>query len=280
VIANAAMRPLILLLGLLPTLFACEPAREKSPELRVAGGGLGDPSFEKAKQLLDEGEPAKAISVFRALLRADGPSLALLNGLAIAHAELGRPDLAADFFGEALAIAPDDPATWNNIGFAALRRDETALARFYLEKAAALGDGAARIDGNLSMLERRESRPSSPETLNDRRWGAASSPLFTMERQTAQTIRLSGLRSAAVRSPSSLDRSATETASDSLIDFDQLFDPFPRTPSRAELIDFGELFDPYPKPSAKAGAKAGRLIEFDVLFDPWSTDGSPPASSS
>ncbi len=109
-------------------------------------------SFVKARGLLDRGQAIEAVSAFRALVRRDRSDLASLNGLAIAYGELGRLDLAAETFAKALSLSPDDAATLNNIGFAALRRAEPALARRYLERAAGLRSDHGEIEGNLERL--------------------------------------------------------------------------------------------------------------------------------
>jgi len=105
-------------------LSACAAWRGDEPSIRLAEIDKTTGSLDAATSLLDQGKVVEAVTAFRKLLREHGPSLKLLNGLAIAYGELGRRDLAVDTFAKALAIAPDDPATYNNIGFAALRRRE------------------------------------------------------------------------------------------------------------------------------------------------------------
>jgi len=122
------------------------------PDLRVAGKAPSPISFAEGKRLLEAGRAAEAVTAFRTRLREYGADLQGLNGLAIAYSELGRPDLAADMFGRALTLKPNDPATLNNIGFSALRRADVVLARHYLEKAQQGEGGFDEIDGNLERL--------------------------------------------------------------------------------------------------------------------------------
>lgn len=132
------------------------------PALRPVGQHASPVSMLQARQLLDQGRAAEAVAAFRKLLRQGDDDLRGLNGLAIAYSELGRPDLAAEMFSRALAIAPDDPATLNNIGFSALRRADASLARHYLEKADRRRGDHEEIEGNLArlaLLERFERMP-------------------------------------------------------------------------------------------------------------------------
>ena len=222
---DASKTPSMSILTLLFSLSACGVQLANEPILRPAAPDRGTVSLEQARRLIDQGKAAEAVTAFRSLLRADGPSLAIMNGLAVAHAELGRPDLAADFFAQALTLAPGDPATLNNIGYAALRRRETGLARHYLEMAEQAGDGAPEIDGNLNALERLE---ASRTALTIERAAKPDDPAgktFAVQRKTTSTVRLARL------GPSSEG-----------LDTRQKKSPRPNT----ALIDFGELFDPWP----------------------------------
>lgn len=204
-------------------LVACAP----TTDIRVAPTGAlvtEAVSVNHGKDLVDRGKVVEAITVFRTLLRDDGPSLPVLNGLAIAHGELGRPDLAAGFFAKALAIAPDDPATLNNIGYAALRRNEPDLARRYLERADQVGNGALKISGNLKVLERLETWQPPPMVIGAAAIDQPDIVAVVLERQTASSVRLSGL-----------DATSDETRSR----------PDAASPPRRAMIDFSELFDPW-----------------------------------
>jgi Tfp pilus assembly protein PilF len=235
------------LLLLLSGLAACAPASTGSPSLRLAGSDVVKPSFEQARDLIDHGRIPEAITVFRTLLREDGPSLPVLNGLAIAHAELGRPDLAAELFARALTIVPGDPATLNNIGYAALRRRDTALARRYLERAVLAGDQAPEIAGNLGVLARLEALATAPAAKGAwPRSSAAAGTLFAVQRETVLRVRLSGSPSAGRDRPPPV--SGTVRTGSMLIDFEDLFDPYPSPPQSAGLIDFENLFDPFSDP--------------------------------
>ncbi|MDH3662417.1 MAG: tetratricopeptide repeat protein [Alphaproteobacteria bacterium] len=182
------------------------------PDLRVSNQDAPLASIAEGRQLLDQGRAVEAVSAFRRYLRREGGDLRGLNGLAIAYSELGRQDLAAEMFARALALAPDDPATLNNIGFSALRRADARLARRYLEKARGQSGDLEEIEGNLArlaLLEAIERRPASPPTY----------------RQAMQAARQ--------------DRSSSIAP-----------DATPSAPSPAALIDFTAVNDPFSRPRA------------------------------
>ncbi|MGH1480654.1 MAG: tetratricopeptide repeat protein [Geminicoccales bacterium] len=188
----------VLIAALSALLLGCSP----TAEVRVATSEVSlteELSFQQARTLVDSGKVPEAITAFRKLLRVSGPSLPVLNGLAIAYAEFGRPDLAARYFAEALALAPDDPATLNNIGFAALRRKDVDLARHYLERAERAGGDAPTVRRNLEIVAHLDvsglrspaadtalTREPEDKAFSDRK-------VIKVERRTASSIRLSGM---------------------------------------------------------------------------------------
>ncbi len=214
--------PLIALL--LTGVLGCAPKYERKPILNMANTEVVEASLGHATQLIEQGKVAEAITAFRTLLRRDGPSLPVLNGLAVAHAELGRPDLAAGFFADALALAPDDPATLNNIGYAALRREEVGLARHYLERAERGRSGAPEISGNLDVLKRLETSINAPVSSKAIASDGPAATVFTMQRKTASTVELNGLQF--VRASEPPQQKPVRPPEKALIDFSDLFDPW------------------------------------------------------
>lgn len=220
-----------MLLALLPGLAACGQGSGQKPLLRLADPGASEASFEEGRHLLDRGHAAEAVTAFRAALRRNGPTLTALNGLAIAYAELGRPAEAADMFSRALAIEPDDPATLNNIGFAALRRADIVLARLYLERAERQGSSEGKIGGNLARLARLETtmrrRTVLPDTILAK--AGAVSP-FSVERLTTSARQLNGLqRRGPVVSTTARGAAGPSNEAATLIDFIGVIDPWTTT---------------------------------------------------
>ncbi|MEM9441162.1 MAG: hypothetical protein AAGA73_11995 [Pseudomonadota bacterium] len=214
----------MVMLALLVALCACG----SGPELRLTPETTSPASLLEGKRLLDQGKAAEAVSAIRKHFRENGADLHGLNALAIAYAELGRVDLAADMFGRALALKPDDPATLNNIGFAALRRADSKLARRYLEEARRYSDGLDEIDGNLKrlhlleMIERTRSRSTA---LRPAAW-------HSPDQQAQTVIRLpKGAPPVAPKSISTKPFVAPSPAKPILIDFMTVTDPF--TPNAA-----------------------------------------------
>ncbi len=196
------------------------------PDLRVAADVTSKVSFDAGERLLEEGRAVEAVTAFRRRIREKGADLKALNGLAIAYNELGRTDLAAEMFSRALAMAPDDPGTLNNIGFAALRRADERLARHYLEQAQRGEGDHAKIEGNLARLalleKSRRSRAARP--------ALAPAVTSTAARRPLEAIKIA-LPARDARTPAAMPvpeaRQPTPSQS-SMIDFMTVADPFSR----------------------------------------------------
>lgn len=193
------------------------------PELRPVEAPEAPAGLAEGRRLLEEGRAIEAVSAFRRHLRLRGDDVQALNGLAIAYGELGRSDLAAEMFGRALALEPDDPATLNNIGFSALRRADGRLARHYLEKAQS-GHGAFdEIEGNLeglALLDTIERSRSSRPVLRQAAW-------HTEDHQPAAVIRLSMPKTRHhQRSNPPKSKTVSTPSGPTLIDFTTVIDPF------------------------------------------------------
>ena len=126
-------------------------------------------------------------------------------------------------FARALALRPNDPATLNNIGFAALRRADSRLARRYLEKARRYGNGLDEIDGNLErlhLLEMIERSRSQTPALRPAAW-------HSPDHEPSNVIRLPVGHSALhPRSIPTKPYPAPSPPKPMLIDFMTVTDPF------------------------------------------------------
>ena len=211
------------MLILLVALGACS----RMPELRPSTLSASPAGLVEGKRLLEEGRAVEAVSAFRRHLRQNGADLNGLNALAIAYTELGQSDLAAEMFGRALALKPDDAATLNNIRFAALRRADGRLARHYLEQARRQSDDLDEIDGNLErlhLLDMIEQLPSRTPALRQAAWHAPG-------KQPPAVAHLS-ISEPAPRAPSPSPKEAATPLSPKpeLIDFMSVNDPFTPRP--------------------------------------------------
>ena len=124
-------------------------------------GDEGDP-YQRGKGHLLAGRLGLAVAELQIALDRAEDDVDVLNGLAVAYAELGRDELAARHFQRALLLAPNEPATYNNIGYAAFRQGRLDLARLYLDRAAALAGGEERVAANLAFLAAAEAGRGSP----------------------------------------------------------------------------------------------------------------------
>ena len=204
--------------------FLCLCGCATGPELRPSGGSATSSTKGEGRRFLEQGRAVEAVSAFRKRIRKEGADLQALNGLAIAYNELGKPDLAAEMFSRALAIAPDDPVTLNNIGFAALRRADKHLARRYLERARIGGSGFEKIEGNLAGLAWLENVDQKRRKASDIRPGG----LPAKSRAPTQPLLIS------------LPNGVAPTSSATNAPSDHARQPLPRT-----MIDFTAVVDPF-----------------------------------
>lgn len=101
---------LVLVLGGCNSLFgdkiAIRPAQNMAaPELNSEYAAT---QLEAARQALREDRLSDAIAGFRNARVDAGQAAAAANGLAVAYARLGRPDLAERYFNQAIMLAPED----------------------------------------------------------------------------------------------------------------------------------------------------------------------------
>lgn len=91
----------------------------------MGGAGASNDVLVTARSRLEDGHLGLAISLFRQAAEADPQSAAAQNGLGVAYAKLGRPDLARSHFEQAAALAPNNLAYGRNL--AQLDREEQIL---------------------------------------------------------------------------------------------------------------------------------------------------------
>lgn len=124
------------------------------------------------KQALGQEQFGQAIVAFRNARLAPEHSAAAYNGLAIAYAGIGRPDLAERFFKRAIAEAPED------------RRYHANLARFY----ETVPNSRMRLANAEDM---QMSGRASPEPTTRILPGTAERSAIKVERPTQQIVRIS-----------------------------------------------------------------------------------------
>ena len=100
----------------------------------LTSGGVVDP-YEDGKRNLAAGRYELALERFGQVLADDRRSLDALNGLAIAHAGLGRFDIAQSYFERALQVDATDALTLNNYGWSLIEQGRLRDAKPFLELA-------------------------------------------------------------------------------------------------------------------------------------------------
>lgn len=84
------------------------PAANQALDLQAEIGRYATEQLEGGRRLLDLGQNGLAISAFRKALIGTEQRAAAHNGLAVAYANIGRPDLAERYFRLAMQEAPGD----------------------------------------------------------------------------------------------------------------------------------------------------------------------------
>ena len=100
-----------------------EFAARKSPAKQLKAEDFAAARLGEARAALDKGHWAEAITAFRDAQRLPALAPSAHNGMGVAYAELGRPDLAERYFLLAIAAAPED------------RRFAANLSRLYAQNA-------------------------------------------------------------------------------------------------------------------------------------------------
>lgn len=100
----------------------------------LTSGGVVDP-YEDGKRNLAAGRYEVAIERFGQVLANDRRSLDALNGLAIAHAGLGRFDIAQTYLERALQVDATSAVTLNNYGWSLIEQGRLRDAKPFLELA-------------------------------------------------------------------------------------------------------------------------------------------------
>lgn len=186
-------------------LVALAPLAGCSPDLRSTvfselasadKGWAALPNYERGKHYLLVHDYGLAIDPFEADLRDNPNSVNSLNGLAIAYAGVGRPDLAQKYFALAIALDPDSPITLANLAHLSLSRGNNDDAAEFLAKAkASLARPIAEttrqaLEHSLNSDERNlhataeapgEVTPRMVERLNSREWIVHPASMVTLQ---------------------------------------------------------------------------------------------------
>jgi tetratricopeptide (TPR) repeat protein len=152
---SAAHRALVIVTCLIAAACASAPTPRPLAIGFGAEAGVADP-YADGKRLLEAGQYELAAQRFGQALALHRRSLDALNGLAIAYARLGRFEVAQSEFERALQIDPSSALTLNNYGWSLLEQGRLSEARAFFEQARrhATAAEAPVIAANLENLER------------------------------------------------------------------------------------------------------------------------------
>lgn len=141
------------------TVAACTASEQSfkiQPSLSLDGRAITDngaADYAKGKQLLAQGRFARAAQAFQAALFAGGPSIKILNALAVSYDELGRYDLSDRYYQRAVELDPNNLQTANNIAVSLARRGAPDIAAKVLAIAQTQHPGDTRIADNLKRAQ-------------------------------------------------------------------------------------------------------------------------------
>lgn len=107
--------------------------------------------FAQGNKYISQGDYAKAIDLYRELLRIDPRHAAALNNLGAALCKLGRYKEAQGFLNQAIKIEPDFPDAYNNLGNALLVKGAHAQAEGYFRHALKLNPRFVEARINLGL---------------------------------------------------------------------------------------------------------------------------------
>lgn len=139
------------------TVAACtaEKSIKLQPALSLDGRTItgGTAAYDQGKQYFREGRLADAAEAFQMALFANGPSVQVLNALAVSYDELGRHDLSDGYFERALLLDPGSAQTLNNLAVSLVRRKAPATATKLFADAHAFDPGNMVIAANLERVQ-------------------------------------------------------------------------------------------------------------------------------
>lgn len=149
--------------------------------------------YNLAAALDGAGRTAEAVEHYAEAVRIDSRYLKALRGLATGLVVLGRADEAVIRFRDLLRLTPDDPETFNNLGYAQLAAADVSGAIASLERSISLRPGYADAHFNLARALERSGRDADAvghlrESLRSRTdWPPALVTLVWIEATSADS---------------------------------------------------------------------------------------------
>jgi hypothetical protein len=146
----------------------CSTGNEFGAQPRfTADGGIeaGVDPLSRGKRHFANGNFGLAIEAFEEAREIAPGSINVMNALAVAYEEIGRPDLADSYFLEALDAEPDSAQTYNNWAMAQLSRGNAVKAQELLAEAARLTPGDEVVISNMARVATATALPAADQAV-------------------------------------------------------------------------------------------------------------------
>lgn len=137
---KSGLLALIALLG----VAGCDPA-PGGPYAPGVARGTPAGQMQAGHRLMDAGEYELALRAFTRAALDQGLTGETLGALGTANLGLGRLGQAEDLLRQATEAAPEDAATWNNLGVVLMERGKFPEAAQIFRRAFALSDGSSDV---------------------------------------------------------------------------------------------------------------------------------------
>jgi hypothetical protein len=133
-----------------------------------ADGGIesGVDPLSRGKRHFANGNFGLAIEAFEEARHVAPGSVNVLNALAVAYEEVGRPDLADSYFLEALDRDPASAQTYNNWAMAQLSRGNGERAQALLAEAVRLAPADEVVHSNIARAEYAMTAPAADQAVS------------------------------------------------------------------------------------------------------------------
>jgi Flp pilus assembly protein TadD len=134
-----------------PTAFSVPALIANAPGLTPDAPSL-ESSYLQGRAAHGQGHLARATEHYEQVLQLDPRHVGALNALGVIHAQEGRTQEALALLTRAIALAPEVPHLYNNIGYALLRADRLDEAGLQLKRAQELSPSSMQLLQNLELL--------------------------------------------------------------------------------------------------------------------------------
>lgn len=148
-----------------PTAFSVPILIANAPGL-ASDAPSSEATYLQGRAAHGQGHLAQAAEHYEQVLLLDPRHVGALNALGVIHAQEGRTQAAVALFTRAIALAPEAPHLYNNIGYALLRADRLDEAGLQLKRAQELSPASMQLLQNMELLAQAK-RDAAAEIATD-----------------------------------------------------------------------------------------------------------------